>query len=65
MAEEMFLKMKAEQKEQDLLDNFASFSRVQAEQVLKGVSHGMTLESAVERIKAKIKSIMQETGKGS
>ena len=34
MAEEMFLKMKAEQKEQDLLDNFASFSRVQAEQVL-------------------------------
>ena len=64
MGEEVFLKTKAEQKEQDLLDNFASFARIQAEQVLRGVSHGMTLESAVERIKEKIKLIMKETGKG-
>ena len=61
---EEFFKIKSEQKEKDLLDGFAIFSRIQAEQVLRGVNNGMTLESAVERIKAKIELIMKETGKG-
>ncbi|MBI2627794.1 hypothetical protein HYW72_02590 [Candidatus Nomurabacteria bacterium] len=65
MGEKAFLEIKVEQKKQNMLDNFAVFARIQAEQVLKGTQNGMTLESAVERIKAKIKLIMEETEKSS